>query len=235
MASAVVFDVFGTLTGFESLREGQIKSVAEALGVPKETFSEALIATYDERARGKAGDIREQMLTLATRAGVHPTAESVDEAVRLRVEGQLAILQPRPGAIEVLTTLRGKGIKVGVLTDCTAETPQLWSKTVYAGLVDCAVFSCEVGARKPEKQMYDAVLSGLETRAEDALYVGDGGSSELSGAARAGLHPIWLKIEGENHFRYDREVDWRGESISDLAQVLELVDRPLDGWSDLES
>jgi hypothetical protein len=39
-----------------------------------------------------------------------------------------------------------------------------------------------------------------------------------------------LKVVGEDHFRYDQELDWSGETIGSLAEVLGLVDDsgPLD-------
>jgi putative hydrolase of the HAD superfamily len=68
------------------------------------------------------------------------------------------------------------------------------------------------------------VLNGLKLTPDQCLYVGDGGSSELTGAMAAGLRPIWLNVAGENHFRPGAEVGWRGESIGALEEVLALVD-----------
>jgi putative hydrolase of the HAD superfamily len=73
--------------------------------------------------------------------------------------------------------------------------------------------------------MYEAVLSRLEKRPEETLYVGDGGSSELSGATAMGMRAVLLRIDHERHVRYDEEVDWRGEVITDLATVPELLER----------
>jgi putative hydrolase of the HAD superfamily len=120
--------------------------------------------------------------------------------------------------------LRARGLKIGVLSDCTNEVPILWPASVYASLVDAAVFSSVLGVRKPDQRTYAAVLTELRVRPDDCLYVGDGGSSELSGARKAGLRPILLDVAGEDHFRYDHELDWNGESVASLADVLRLVD-----------
>ena len=49
--------------------------------------------------------------------------------------------------------------------------------------------------------------------------MGDGESDELGGAARAGMHPIRIRVPYEQ--RPDDEVHrWDGPEISDLSQVL---------------
>jgi hypothetical protein len=55
------------------------------------------------------------------------------------------------------------------------------------------------------------------------LYVGDGSSAELSGAAAAGLRPVLLRVPEEDDFRYDEEPDWVDDTIEDLGQVLTLL------------
>ena len=124
----------------------------------------------------------------------------------------------------MLAQLRARGLKIGVLSDCTDEIPILWPASAYADLVEAAVFSCVLGVRKPDQRTYAAVLAKLRVEADHCLYVGDGGSSELSGARTAGLRPVLLKVVGEDHFRYDAELDWGGETVGSLAEVLSLVD-----------
>jgi putative hydrolase of the HAD superfamily len=224
VSAAVIFDLFGTLTGFESQRDAQAAVLAEMLGVPVATLIGELRDTYDERARGVLGDLRDQIATIARRSGSSLEPGVLDRAVELRMESQWAVLQPRPGAVEVLASLRARGLKIGVLSDCTDEIPILWPMSAYADLVDAAVFSCVLGVRKPDQRTYAAVLTELSVSADRCLYVGDGGSSELSGAQTAGLRPILLKVVGEDHFRYDQELDWSGETVGSLAEVLGLVD-----------
>lgn len=225
MISTVVFDLFGTLTGAESQRDLYVAILADALGAPVEALANALRSTYDERARGVLGDVRGQIVTLSERVGGSLRPEVIDRAVGIRMDGQRAVLAPRAGSIAVLQSLRDRVISVGVLSDCTGEIPRLWPESEYAPLVAHAVFSCEMGIRKPDSRMYEAVLSRLEKRPEETLYVGDGGSSELSGATAMGMRAVLLRIDHERHVRYDEEVDWRGEVITDLATVPELLER----------
>ena len=80
VSAAVIFDLFGTLTGFESQRDAQAASLADLLGVPVEALTGRLRESYDERARGGLGDIRDQVAMLARQSGSSPSAVELDRA-----------------------------------------------------------------------------------------------------------------------------------------------------------
>jgi putative hydrolase of the HAD superfamily len=58
----------------------------------------------------------------------------------------------------------------------------------------------------------------------DCLCVGDGGGHELSGAAAVGMRPVLLPDRDPRAHQFDLEVDWSGEYIEGLAEVLRLLD-----------
>lgn len=68
--------------------------------------------------------------------------------------------------------------------------------------------------------MYSEVLTGLQVDSNETLYVGDGGSRELSGALNVGMYPLLFAPIGEDHWRTDEEKHWKGASIADLSDVL---------------
>jgi len=87
------------------------------------------------------------------------------------------------------------------------------------------VFSPEMGVRKPHARMYRAARDGLGVSALECLYVGDGGSRELTGAVLAGMHPVLIRVpeeEAQGMYRVDED-HWQGATISSLSQVLDLL------------
>ena len=97
-----------------------------------------------------------------------------------------------------------------------------------APFVDAAVFSVEVGLRKPDPRMYEMVAERLAVTAGSCLYVGDGGSHELTGAANAEMTAVLLDDPaGRSAVVYDRD-RWDGPSIASLESVLEFVKRQAD-------
>lgn len=153
---AVVFDLFITLTDWEAerCRPQFMEELAAALGDDPRTFSSLMRATFTERVTGAFGDARSTFSTLAAQLGCTLSPEDLDRVMALRYDQQRRTLMPRAGVLDAIGNLRSAGYAIGVLTDCTAETPDLWPSLPYAAVVDAVAFSCEVGHRKPHPAGY---------------------------------------------------------------------------------
>jgi putative hydrolase of the HAD superfamily len=57
-------------------------------------------------------------------------------------------------------------------------------------LIDSAVFSAEVGWRKPSPRLFTAALARLGTSAAHTVFVGDRMREDIIGAARAGMRTV---------------------------------------------
>jgi putative hydrolase of the HAD superfamily len=130
--------------------------------------------------------------------------------------------------MELLTQLRAAGVPVGVLSDCTWELVAIWDQLPYAVHLDAAVFSVEMGSRKPDPVMYDEIARRLSVDCANVLYVGDGGSRELTGALAAGMRPVLLRSSLDEpatttEIRYDAEQQWQGEHVHDMAELHQLL------------
>ena len=92
-------------------------------------------------------------------------------------------MKPRTGSLEVLASLKSKEYKIGLISDCTAETPLAWQNTPFAPFFDATVFSCRAGIKKPDPRIYEMATTRLGVGPQYCLYIGDGSSRELSGAS----------------------------------------------------
>ena len=224
---AVVFDLFGTLIDNFSRQEYErlLAAMAGVLGLPTADFSRLWLATFDQRAVGLLASVEANVLHCYRTLGREAAPADVAAAVRLRMAFTERALVPRPSAIETLATLRAAGCKLGLISDCSSEVPLLWPNTPFAALFDAALFSCAVGLKKPDPRLYRLACDRLGVPPQRCLYVGDGGSRELSGAAAAGLEPVLLRAAHEDPHdahRIDAE-DWDGARITALGDVLALV------------
>jgi len=224
---AVIFDLFGTLIDnfTHSGHEAALREMAAVLGVPGDAFVRGWLGSYELRNRGAfpstAGNISYVLGTMGTSAEL----EAVQRAAKLRLEFTGRHLAPRGDAISTLTALKGLGLKLGLISDCASEVPVLWKSTPFAPLFDEAVFSCVAKVKKPDPAIYLRACEGLGVRPQECLFVGDGSSRELSGAAAVGMHPVLIRVPHEEHtdaFRVDEE-HWSGEAIARLSEVLALV------------
>ncbi len=223
---AVVFDYFGTLTPsvIDIVRVDERRALGKALGVDPDALETEWQGSFVERSTGRTGDLRATMLLLATRLGGAPTEAGLTEAADIRALAYRRSALPRTDTVGVLETLRERGLRLAVVSDCSAELVSMWPELPVAARVDATVFSAEVGRRKPDPLMYQLACERLGVEAGECLYIGDGGSNELTGASGYGMRAVLLADEqwSVGH-RYDAD-DWHGEVIHRLTDVLGLLD-----------
>ena len=85
-------------------------------------------------------------------------------------------LQPNEPMIELMRELRGRGLRMALLTNNVREWEPLWRSMIPVDeLFEVVVDSAFVGCRKPEPRIYEIVLRQLGVQAEGCLFVDDVG------------------------------------------------------------
>ncbi|MFF0078511.1 HAD family hydrolase [Streptomyces canus] len=225
--TAVVFDFFGTLTPSTPTHvwDDHAARSAAPLGIPARTWRAALDASFPERATGSLGDLAATFRTLARRTGADPSEEALAAACAARMAAQRELFAPRADAVSTLTELRDRGLRLGVLSDCTAELAETWSQLPLATLVDARVLSCEEGRRKPDPELFRLIARRLDTDPRNCLYIGDGGGDELTGASNCGMQAYMLRAtDWTDNDAHSREDDWAGPFLPSLTDVLSLLE-----------
>lgn len=224
---AVIFDLFGTIIDNFSLPEYQsvLVEMASILEAPHDEFARWWLDTFIERTTGVHPTHKESIEYICQKLGIGVSEAQVEHAARVRLDYTARAIKPRAGSIEVLTRLKSEGYKTGLISDCSGEIPIVWDNTPFAQLFDATVFSCKAGTKKPDPQIYYMATEKLMVEPQDCLYIGDGSSQELTGAANVGMHPVLIRVPDEStnaHF-IDREKNWDGPVISSLQEVLNLL------------
>src|SRR5437588_11614584 len=105
----------------------------------------------------------------------------------------------------LLETLRARGLKVGLVSNAL-DPPELLHRDLQqlgvAERLDVAVFSSEVGWRKPHPAIFERALGALDVPAEQALFVGDTLATDIAGAAGVGMHTcqaVWFRADDDQH------------------------------------
>ena len=103
-----------------------------------------------------------------------------------------------PEAERVLGELRGRGVRLVVVSNWDVSLHEVLARTGLAALVDGAVTSAEVGVAKPAPAIFAA---GLEVAGGvapgDALHAGDSLDADVAGARAAGLRAVLVRREGD--------------------------------------
>lgn len=222
---AVLFDFFGTLT--LSVRRGPAHTaVARALGCDPDALVAALDRTFYDRARGAHGSAEETLRWLAGQIGARPTKHALHAALAARLAAMRADTTLRSDAVATLGALRRRGMRTAVVSDCTHELPELLPTLPVARLLDARVYSVEIGQCKPHHAIYLEACVRLGVPPSECLYVGDGGSRELTGAAEVGMTAVRLAAPDlSHHLTFNAEPDWAGPAVTALSELVRMVDR----------
>ena len=191
--TAVIFDLFHTLTAIESTWGQGLPFTCEMLGVSREAWHEQLHRHSRLRLTGGQQDPIRIVAEMARAINPSITDETIEAAVANRIRRFEAALLDIPEETQaVLLALRSQGKKLGLISNADTMEVAAWGKSPIATTFDAVVFSCSVGTVKPERRIYEICLDRLGVKPGEAIYVGDGGSSELEGAKALGLATIMI-------------------------------------------
>jgi HAD superfamily hydrolase (TIGR01509 family) len=101
----------------------------------------------------------------------------------------------------LLDSLRGHGLKLGLVSNAF-DPPWLLHRDLeqlgVAARLDVAVFSSEVGRRKPDAAIFEHALRELGVEPASALFVGDTLATDVAGAKALGMRTcqaVWFRAD----------------------------------------
>ena len=127
----------------------------------------------------------------------------------------------------LLDSLHDRGLKTGLVSNAFDPGWLLHRDLEQMGLgerLDVAVFSSEVGRRKPDETIFRAALQALEVEPGEALFVGDRRYEDVRGAKELGMKTVlalWFRADED-----DRGADPDYEAFTPM-DVLNIVRRLL--------
>lgn len=221
---AVLFDFFGTLTC--SIQRGpQHADIARLLGCDPDAVVDVLNRSFRARAVGAFGSAEATLRWVGEQAGGRPGTRELRHAVAARIDALQADTRLRPDAVSALHALKRRGLATAVISDCTHELPAFLPRLPVAHLLDASVFSVEVGRCKPDPLIYLTACRRLGVPPERCLYVGDGGSRELTGAGHVGMTAVRLTAPDlGDHLVFDADAAFTGQCVDSLTDVVALLD-----------
>ena len=204
---AVLLDALGTLVELQppaprlrdqlAARFGAEVSLAEA-----EVAIAAEIGYYRAHLNeGRDADALEELRLRCARtlrdALPRPARAAVPDGTAL-VETLLASLhfEPFPDAVVVLPRLRAGGRRLVVVSNWDVSLHEVLERIGLAGELDAVVTSAEVGARKPDRAIFERGLELAGAPADQVIHVGDSPREDVDGARAAGIEPVLLRRDG---------------------------------------
>ena len=127
----------------------------------------------------------------------------------------------KPGTIEMLKALRSK-YKLAILSNGQSKSQH--DKITHCELDDCfdeVIVSGDIGINKPNKEIFEIVADKLGVKPEECVFVGDVFASDIIGAIKANMIPVWIVGDKERPSSY---TGIRISSMSELLDVLKKLD-----------
>jgi putative hydrolase of the HAD superfamily len=243
---AIGFDLFNTLVTVEppTIQEAASRltnALAES-GFPVEAESfqrahreSAVQFLKQSRKDGKETHNRFWVSEALASQGhrVHPDDPRIASAVDAYFSAFLEYSHPLPGTLEMLAELKGRCL-LGLLSNFT-HAPAAWKILEGAGLTpffDVVLISGDLGYRKPHPMVFERLIEVLKVEKDELLFVGDDPDSDISGAQKAGLRPVWHTVVRDQKIPHAKGVatvagdvvDSTVPRISSWGELIHLLD-----------
>jgi putative hydrolase of the HAD superfamily len=223
---AVIFDWGGTMTPWHSVNVEQLWSAVCDLHFPAAeaaAHATALHAAEQELWRTSAAGLRSATMSqLFGRARV-PVTDALIESYQRAWEPHTFT---DPDILPLLSYLRGRGIRVGVLSN--TMWPRDWHEAVFRRdgvlhLIDGSVYSSEIDWVKPHPEAFGAAMSAVGVADPGrCVFVGDRPYDDVHGAQAIGMRAVLVPHSNVPPF----EAAVPDAVIDRLSELGPLV----DGW-----
>ena len=207
LPKAILFDLDDTILKFDTLAEKFWLAACEAFEpeLPGVSAEKMLGAVHEYREwywgdpdRHKRGRLNLEVARREVVGGALQLLGIEDPELAGRMGDSYsadrdAAVEPFPGAISTLNTLRAAGVRLGLITNGNGETQR--AKVVKHGLVplfDHILIEGEFGMGKPEERVYLHSLERLDATPSESWMVGDNLEWEVAAPQRLGITGIWV-------------------------------------------
>jgi len=212
--TTVLFDLGDTLWHFPNMppreivrREtvGRIRALLERWDYDMEDDRFYLgrdirLAVEEETSRAFHGDCVDPgypalCRKVATRHGLELTAAQGEELWEAwNLGGAFLGRELFPDVLDTLRWLKGRGYRLGAVTNRGYSGPRFHEEMGDLGLADVfetTVISCEVGYMKPHPRIFECALDQMGVQAEETVMVGDSLRADVEGAKTLGMIAVW--------------------------------------------
>ncbi len=107
----------------------------------------------------------------------------------------LEIMQADPNACKFIKAAHEKGLKLGIVTDLTAQIQhQKIIKLELANYIDHITSSEEAGAEKPNPKIFEIALNKMKCKPEEVIMIGDDQNKDIKGAENLGIKAYQIEL-----------------------------------------
>lgn len=189
---AIIFDLYGTLLRIG--RRAIHREVPGLLSAPHDRWMELVRGSLLTNA---FADDATLVRFVCEELAPDRTPEA-EAACREAVHREVQSVEALPGVQSLLSFLKRRGIKLGLLSNLSSAHKEPLTRFGLAELFDAMVFSCDEGITKPAADIYGRLLARLGVEASSTLFVGDSAPNDVEAPAALGMKTAGIKTPGRD-------------------------------------
>jgi putative hydrolase of the HAD superfamily len=173
----------------------------EPVGAVSARFREAYLTAFFEPGVIEEIEYPEEVRRLLREFGVEVSDDELARFLEAEHAAWAPASQLAATTHALLEALRERGLALGLVSNAF-DPPDLLHRDLerlgIAERVDFAVFSSEVGRRKPDPEIFRRALVALAVEPAQTLFVGDTLATDIAGASAIGLHTcqaLWFRAD----------------------------------------
>ncbi|MEK6948614.1 MAG: TIGR02253 family HAD-type hydrolase [Nanoarchaeota archaeon] len=227
MIKAVLFDLDNTLIDFLKMKRHSCSAAIDAmigagLNIAHDKALEALFGLYDKHGLEEKTIFQKFLKKVTGKIDYKVLASGIVAYRRVRS----GYLEAYPNVDYVLLKLKGKGIRLGIVTD--APRLKAWIRLASIKLsnyFDAVVTYEDTKHFKPSKMPFRAALSKLKVKAEECLMVGDWPERDIKGAKSLGMKTCFARYGNPKARK-----SYADYEIDNIKAILGIVERENRGF-----
>lgn len=191
MEKIVIFDLFETLVSEFDRGHPSTTEVAQTLKLPVKAFQQEHQNLRVARLTGHFSDYTAILHYIVRKLG-GKSPESVIRPLAERRQSAFSahLRRIEPEILDMLNKITTSGIRLGLISNTEGSSVLDWANSPLARFFEVTVFSNVVGMVKPDPHIYQHACKNLGVAPSDCIFIGDGNSDELRGAAQVGMSPF---------------------------------------------
>ena len=188
----VIFDLFETLVSGFDTGHPSTTEVAQTLELPVREFQQEYYQNLrPARYTGQFPDYATVLYYIVEKLGGKSAESTIKTLAERRQSAFTAHLRRiEPKILDMLSEITTLGIRLGLISNTDGSEVLDWANSPLSGFFEVTIFSHAVGMVKPDPDIYQHACQNLDVAPSDCIFIGDGNSDELRGAAQAGMSPF---------------------------------------------
>jgi 2-haloalkanoic acid dehalogenase type II len=207
LIKAVLFDFGGTLFDYAVLEDAERQCLAEFMRFLGLDVEARLVHRAYRTALGKVFSsylprkfylhrdlFKDAVLEMLRILGTTPDPGAYDWYRDRQWELHKRDFQLRPGVLDTLTTIRAKGVHLGIVSNIDEDQLQhLLEISKIEAYFDSVLSSEKTRSCKPDSAIFNQALDAADCLSREALFVGDTPVQDIAGANQAGMKSVLIR------------------------------------------